>query len=400
MKIGIVKEQKIPADYRVPFTPQQCVEIKQKYRVDCVVQPSDIRCFSDAEYSQHGINLQQDLSDCDVIFGVKEVPIDTLIANKTYIFFSHTIKAQAHNQALMRAVIAKNITLIDYETVVSPTGQRVGAFGHEAGIVGAYHALRAYGMRYNAYDLPLAHTGDGADSLFRWVQNLPPLPIRVIHTGQGGRVSSGVVKILKMAGLRPISAEQYLNDTDTGVFVALSPRAYMKRTDGAEMIETAFFQNPSRGYSSNFLPYAQTADIYISGHFWDPTAPVFFSINDIKQHKKFPITIISDISCDLPGPIPTTLRATSLTAPLYDIDRQTGQEIPLFNNPTAITVTAVDNLPSAIPKDASQAFGTSLLHHMLPYIIGKDDSRIANGTICQNGTLTEKFSYLRDYAGL
>ncbi len=400
MKIGILKEGKIPPDYRVPFAPEQCAYIKQKFAIECVIQPSDIRCFTDTEYTQHGISLKQDLSDCDVIFGVKEVPVDTLIPNKCYLFFSHTIKAQSHNQHLMRALIAKNIAMIDYETVVAPNGQRVGAFGHEAGIVGAYNALRAYGIRYKKYDLPLAHTVDGKHTLFQLVQDLPPLSIRVMHTGRGGRVSSGVVKILELAGLQNIPAKHYIKGTDRGVFTTLTPSEYIKRTDGADIIEAEFFKNPTTGYTSNFHPYAQVSDMYISGHFWNNRSPVLFTIDDIKNIDTFPIHIISDISCDIPGPIPTTLRETSLMDTLYDINRQTGQEIPPFTDDTAITITAVDNLPSAIPRDASRAFGASLISELLPYLIGDDDGRIANGTLCKNGHLTPKYAYLKQYAGV
>lgn len=399
MKIGILKECKTPCDYRVPFSPDQCVQIQQKFGVQVVVQPSDIRCFTDTEYRQKGIKIHQDLSDCTYIFGVKEVPIYALIPHKNYIFFSHTIKAQSYNQNLMRALIKNNITMIDYEPLVSPTGKRVGAFGHEAGIVGAYNALRAYGIRMRVFELPLAHTLDGLADLFKRVQSLPDLPIRVMCTGRGGRVSGGIRKVLNLTNLRQVSASEYLNSTENAVFVALSPTEYIKRTDGQQMDKTAFFANSATGYTSNFHPYAKKSDMYISGHFWDSTSPVFFSIHDIQDMQKFPISIISDVSCDVPGPVPTTLRSTSLDAPLYDISRTTGQELSAFVDDTAITVTAVDNLPSAIPRDSSHAFGVSLIAEMLPYIFGTDDGRIQNATICTNGALTEKFKYLKTYAG-
>ncbi|MGB1360793.1 MAG: NAD(P)-dependent oxidoreductase [Alphaproteobacteria bacterium] len=399
MKIGILRENKVPHDFRVPFTPEQANEVKQKFNVDVIVQPSPIRCFDDSEYQAQGIEVREDVSDCDILFGVKEVPVDDLIPNKTYVFFSHTIKKQEHNQKLMRALLDKNITMIDYEVLVGPNGQRLTAFGREAGIVGAYNALKVYGKRNGLFDIPLAHTLKDVNHLYDVVSNLPTLDINVMNTGAGGRVSGGVVSVLEKTSLKSVSAQEYLSNgkTQKGMFVALSPKDYIKRIDNSEMVETEFFADPS-GFESNFLPYAEVSDIYVSGHFWDRRSSVFFDMNDIADKDKFPIEIISDVSCDLPGPIPTTLRETKLDNISYDVSRQTFNEEPVFNNKDNITITAVDNLPSSIPRDASSNFGASLINEMLEYYMGNDDGRIEKGTICKNGKLTPTFAYLQDYA--
>ena len=399
MKIGILKECKIPQDFRVPFTPNQMVEMQKKFNVKCVVQSSDIRCFKDSEYTDLGIALQEDLSDCDIIFGVKEVPIENLITGKTYVFFSHVIKEQEHNVKLMHALIEKNITMIDYETLLGPSGQRLTAFGREAGIVGAYNALRAYGLKFKTYTLPLAQDNKNLVELYDRVSKIPTPAIKILSTGRGGRVSCGVVSVLEKAGFKSVSADTYLNTTVTGVFVALAPCQYIKRADGSAMVKAEFFADPT-GFVSNFMPYAKVSDIYVSGHFWDRRSTSFFEMSDIADKKNFPIEVLSDVSCDLPGPIPTTLRETTMDDTTYDIDRSTGKECPEFSNPNNLTVTAVDNLPSSIPRDASFAFGGALIAEMLPYYLGDDDGRIEKATICSHGTLKPTFTYLRAYAGL
>ena len=407
MKIGILKECKIPQDYRVPFTPQQLLYIQQTYGVECVVQPSPIRCFSDAEYTDLGIALQDDLSDCDVIFGVKEVPVDNLIPNKTYLFFAHVIKCQSHNQKLMQALIHKNITMIDYETLVDENGVRVVAFGHHAGIVGAYNALKVYCDKTGAYTLPLAHTLSGLDELYDCVARLQNLDCRIMSTGAGGRVSGGIISVLEKTNLTSLSPQDYLSNTDTGVYTVLAPRDYIKRKDNAPVIESEFFHNPEP-FASHFLPYAQQSTLYIAGHFWDNRAPVFFDLSDIANPDTFPIDIISDISCDMvdkgQAPIPTTLRETVLDTIAYDVDRTTGTERPYLSGDNAITVTAVDNLPSAIPRDSSHAFGVGLIDTVIPHLLNgttnKSENCITRATICTGGNLTENYQYLSAYAGL
>ena len=403
MKIGVLKECKIPHDYRVPFTPDQLVQIQKLYGITCVIQPSNIRCFSDDEYTQAGITLQDDLSDCDVIFGVKEVPPENLIQGKTYLFFAHVTKSQPHNQNLMQALIAKNITMMDYELLLDTNGIRVVGFGHQAGIVGAYNALKIHGDKTGDYHLPLAHTVSGLDALYDRVSDLQNLNLRIMSTGAGGRVSGGIASVLEKTNLTSLSPDDYLAGNQTGVYTLLSPRHYIKHADGTPIVEQAFFADPAP-YVSNFHPYAKQSNMYIAGHFWDNRACAFFNRADITDSTQFPIDIISDISCDIVhdglAPIPTTVRECTLDDIAYDIDRTTGVEKPALSDTNAITVTAVDNLPSAIPRDASHEFGDALIKNVIPCVINSDNDRMAEATICTAGQLTKNYQYLSDYAGL
>src|SRR5690606_22634058 len=205
-KIGIVKEGKVPVDKRVPLTPKKCQETLQNYPdVEIAVQPSPIRCFSDQEYTELGIKLQQDLTDCDIIMGVKEVPVDQLIPDKTYLFFSHTIKKQAYNRKLLQAILQKNITLIDYETLTNNNGNRIVAFGYWAGVVGAYNGILTYGKKWSLFNLKPAHQcvdlEDMEEEFFK-VKALPPIKIAITV---GGRVAHGAMEVLDMMGIKKVS---------------------------------------------------------------------------------------------------------------------------------------------------------------------------------------------------
>ena len=158
MKIGILREGKIPPDKRVVLSPNQCVQFIQQYpNIDLVVQPSPIRCFSDDQYLSLGINMQEDLSDCDILMGVKEVVIDDLIPEKTYLYFSHTIKEQHYNRQLLKKMLELNIRMVDYEVLTDINGKRIIGFGRYAGIVGCYNGFLSIGKRSGTYDLKPAY---------------------------------------------------------------------------------------------------------------------------------------------------------------------------------------------------------------------------------------------------
>ena len=185
VKIGIIKEGKIPLDKRVAFTPRQCAQIIKEYpRVNLKVQSSKRRCFSDNEYIEQGVQVVSNVSDCDILFGVKEVPTLALLADKTYFFFSHTIKKQVYNRTLLQEVLKKNISLVDYECLKGKDGNRVVAFGRFAGIVGAYNALWTYGKKYQGYDLKRAYECCGIEELFSELKKVKIGLIKIVITGR------------------------------------------------------------------------------------------------------------------------------------------------------------------------------------------------------------------------
>lgn len=396
MKIGIIRETKDPPDRRVPFSPAQLAALKSTYPDhDFLVQPSGIRCFNDREYGDAGIELQEDLSDCEVLFGVKEVEIAALIPGKTYLFFSHTAKQQPYNRKLLRESVDRKIRLVDYEYLTDSDGIRLVAFGRWAGIVGAYNGLRAYGERYRQYFLKPAHECHDLEELKRELSQVSLQPIKILVTG-GGRVAHGAMETLDGAGLQSVPPEAFLEkEFDRPVVCRIDPWDYVRRTDGKPFELVHFFRYPEM-YESTFKPYTKVTDLFIACHYWDPRSPVFMTPTDMRE-PDFHIRVIADVSCDIREPIPSTLRASTIAKPFYGYDPLTETETPPFDL-RSITVMAVDNLPGELPRDASVDFGGMLMEKVVPALIEGDAAGIIDrATIVRNGVLAEPFGYLQDY---
>lgn len=396
MKIGILKETKVPPDRRVPLTPEQCRVVLDEYPdLEIVVQPDGYRAFTNEEYRSAGISLNHDLSDCDILMGVKEVEISTLIPGKTYFFFSHTAKKQPYNRDLLGAILENKIRLVDYEYLTNEKNERVVAFGRWAGIVGAYNALITYGKRFQRYSLKPAWQCRDRQELFNNLRDVSLGNIRILITG-GGRVAQGAMETLSAIGLKKIDPAAYLSgEFDEPVYTQLDPWDYVKRIDGQSFELLHFFNFPEE-YETTFLPYTGVTDVFIACHYWDPRSPVFMTREDM-YGKDFRIRIIADVSCDVDGPIPSTLRASSISDPIYGYNPKTGKEDDPWS-PANIAVMAVDNLPGELPRDASEDFGSKLIREVIPFLTGqKQGNIIRDATIAENGLLTAKFSYLEDY---
>ena len=396
MKFGIIKERKNPPDRRVVFSPNEIKTIQEQFPVvSFKVEPSDIRIFSDAEYQNLGIEVTDDLSDCEVLFGVKEVPVEALIPNKKYFFFSHTIKKQPYNQKLLQAVLEKNIELYDHETIVDAANKRLIGFGRYAGIVGAYNAIRAFGIKFELFKMPKASALKGRDALVQQVKRQIIPPIKIVVTGTG-KVGSGVKEMLLAMKIKEVSVENFLTKKFTQpVFTQIDVLEYNKRMDGQKLDTKDFYKNPSE-YESDFERFTKVADIYISGHFHANAAPQILS-QKMLQASDCAIKIVADVSCDVNGPIACTLRASTIEEPLYGYLPSENKEVDVFH-PAAIVVMAVDNLPCELPKDASEGFGEMFTQHVIPAFFNNDpDGILARAKMTENGVLTERFNYLHDY---
>ncbi len=396
MKFGIIKERKNPPDRRVVFSPNEIKTIQEQFPVvSFKVEPSDIRIFSDAEYQNLGIEVTDDLSDCEVLFGVKEVPVEALIPNKKYFFFSHTIKKQPYNQKLLQAVLEKNIELYDHETIVDAANKRLIGFGRYAGIVGAYNAIRAFGIKFELFKMPKASALKGRDALVQQVKRQIIPPIKIVVTGTG-KVGSGVKEMLLAMKIKEVSVENFLTKKFTQpVFTQIDVLEYNKRMDGQKFDTKDFYKNPSE-YESDFERFTKVADIYISGHFHANAAPQILS-QKMLQASDCAIKIVADVSCDVNGPIACTLRASTIEEPLYGYLPSENKEVDVFH-PAAIVVMAVDNLPCELPKDASEGFGEMFTQHVIPAFFNNDaDGILTRAKMTENGVLTERFNYLHDY---
>lgn len=396
MKIGVLREEKIPIDNRVVLTPAQCKQLTIQYpSISLFVQSSNIRCFQDFEYEGLGIKLADDISDCDLFLGIKEVPIRSLIPNKTYLFFSHTIKKQEYNRALLQALLDKRITMIDYEVIRNRERKRLLGFGRYAGIIGAYNGLLAYGLKAKKYNLKAAHLCKDREEMELELERLKLTNEKIVLTGSG-RVGKGALETLRKAKIKEVSKDEFINCIfDEAVFVQLNTEDYNVRIDGALFSKYEFYNQPEF-YVSSFMVYAKHADIFIAGHYYSDGSPFLFTKKDVKK-PEFNIKVIADISCDINGPIATTIRFSEIEDPIYGYNPISDQEDD-FIKKGVIAVMAVANLPSELPKDASKDFGENLLEKVFPLLINEDKyGIIKDAIICRNGDLTSNFEYLHDY---
>ncbi len=396
MKIGIIKEGKTPPDKRVGLTPAHCAHLKQSYpNLEIKVQRSPIRCFKDEEYAASGIELVDNVNDCDIIFGVKEVKFDMLAERKTMLFFSHTLKKQPYNRDLLREILKKKVRLVDYETLTYSNGFRVLGFGRFAGIVGAYNALIAHGNRNNSFDLKPAFQCEDMKEMGREMKKVELGNAKIIISG-GGKVAKGSKETLNAAGIREVSIPEFLNQTFSEPVYCNADILHYHEKDGKAPASFDEFVKDSTVWDNTFTKFTKVADIFISAHFWDNKSAHFFTEKNVKSND-FKVKVIADITCDIKGSVPTTLRPSTIADPIYGYDRTTGEEADAYAD-NSITIMAVDNLPCEIPKDASEGFGQDLIDKIIPLFLGEDSEKILErATIAQNGKLTEYFSYLQDY---
>ncbi len=396
MKLGILKERKNPPDRRVVLSPKKCAELLKIYpQMEIKVESSDSRFFSDEDYRNEGIGVFKEVSDCDVLLGVKEVPIDHLIPNKKYFFFSHTIKKQKYNRDLLKAILDKNIELYDHETIVDKNNVRLVAFGVYAGFVGAYNAFRTYGLKFKLFNLPKGEELHDKKMLISELKKLKLPAIKVVLTGKG-RVGNGAKEMLDGMQMREVTVDEFLTQTfEEPVYVQIDVLDYNKRKDGIVKDENDFFKNP-QAYESNFMRFAKVANLYIVGHFYGVGAPYIFTKEDAKS-PDFNIKVVADISCDVDGPVASTIRSSTIEDPIYGYNPKSEQEVN-FRDKDAIAVMAVDNLPCELPKDASEGFGEQFAKHVIPAFFNNDqDGVLQRAKMTENRKLTERFSYLQDF---
>ena len=396
IKFAVIKERKSPPDRRVVLTPTACKTLLNNHpEAEVIVESSDIRAFSDSEYQAQGLEVKSDISQADVMIGVKEVPIAALIPNKSYFFFSHTIKKQPYNRKLLQAVLAKNITLYDHETLVDTNKNRLIGFGYYAGVVGAYNGIRTLGKKFNCFELPKATDLRGCSELDAVLKNVVLPNVKIVLTGTG-RVGQGAKEVLDAMQIPQVSVSAFLKDSFDGpVYVQLDVLDYVDRKDGGQASKVDFFANAS-SYKSTFSRFTEVADVFIAGHFYGKDAPYFFSRAEAKA-PNFKLKVVADISCDIDGPVACTIRPSTIENPIYGYDPQSESETD-FKNPAAIAVMAIDNLPCELPRDASEGFGATFAETILTAFFNGDvDGVLGRAKMTENGQLTPAFLYLKSY---
>ena len=396
MKFAVIQERKSPPDRRVVLDPKSCKNLLSTFpSAELIIESSPIRAFSDIDYSSAGLEVVADVSAAEVLIGVKEVPIEALIPNKSYFFFSHTIKKQPYNRKLLQAILDKNITLYDHETLVNESNHRLIGFGYYAGVVGAYNGLRALGLKLNCFELPKATDLNDRAALNAQLDLLTIPNVKIVLTGSG-RVGQGAKEILDHLNIKKVSVDQFINNSfKEAVYVQLDVLDYCKRKDGTTLGKKDFFNYPE-AYQSTFDRFTSVADFFIAGHFYGKGAPAFFTREQAKS-PRFNLKVVADISCDIDGPVACTIRPSTIDKPIYGYDAETETEVN-FSNASAIAVMAVDNLPCELPKDASEGFGHTFVEKIIPAFFNQDASGVLKRSkMTENGKLTDAFSYLQAY---
>ena len=396
MKFGIIKERKTPPDRRVVFTPEELKRLKTEHpEAEIKVETSDIRIYDDSQYTDAGIEVATDMTDCDVLFGVKEVPIAALIPNKKYFFFSHTIKKQPYNRELLRTILEKNIELYDHETIVDANNKRLIGFGRYAGIVGAYNGIRGFGIKYDLFVLPKAETLKTKEDLISRLlrQTLPN--IKIVLTGHG-KVAMGSKEILDGMKIKQVSIADYLTKKySEPVYTQIDTLDYNKRKDGNESSKQDFYQNPQE-YISDFERFTKVSDVFMAGHFHGNGSPDILTNEMLRAHDN-KIQVVADISCDVDGPIACTIKASTIADPFFGYLPSEHKEVS-YTHPASIMVMSVDNLPCELPRDASEGFGETFMEHVIPAFFNNDkDGILARAKMTENGKLTPRFAYLQDF---
>ena len=397
--IGIIRESRNDEN-RTPLVPEHIKKYKESNpNINFIIQPSNSRCFSDEEYELCGAKINENLNECSIIFGVKEIDPNILINNRTYLFFSHTFKInkqqkniEKHKKDLLLSILNKKITLIDYENIRGKNGTRCLGFGRFAGIVGCYNTLNLLLKVLGKQSLASAYKINDYERLVLNLKNLYFPKTKILVTGDG-RVAKGVIELLNQTNIKAVSKKDFLEKKfDQPIFCNLETKDYVTNNSSTNFNLEHFINNP-QDYSSSALQYLKETNILISAHYWDPSSPKIFENEDLKVLQN--LKIVGDITCDINGSVPTTIRSTTIEEPNYWIERYNLKEIDENND--GIAVMAVDNLPSELPRDSSTEFSEGIINEVLPFLLKEDDGRILNGTITTDGSFLEKYNYLNDY---
>ena len=396
LKLGLIREGKVPCDNRVALTPAQCKWIlKNRTDITVIAQHSETRCFSDKEYVDAGVVVKEDLSECDILLGIKEVPVDMLIKGKTYLFFSHTKKLQSTNRQMLQAIIAKNITLIDYECLEHEDGARIIGFGFFAGVVGAHNGMMAYGNRTGAYKLQRVNSTKSLQHLVHTYFGLKIPPVKIAVTGSG-RVAHGILDIMNLLGINEVEPEDYLEKEFVyPVYVHLKGADLYMPKNGSAYKREHFHTYPEL-YDCLFKKFLPQTDILMNGVYWENDIPRLFKMEDLAD-PGFRIKTIADVTDDKMGSVPCNLGDSSIADPIYGVDKKMFLKTDPYL-PNSVDIMAVGNLPNELPRDASRYFGEQLIKHILLDIITGESNIIERATIIKDGKLTETYEYMRAYA--
>lgn len=433
MRIGIRREDKNQWEARVPLTPGHVRELRNRYRIEFLIQPSSIRTFSDDEYRRAGAIVQEDLSKCDIVFAVKEIPIDFFLPGKKYIFFSHTVKGQSYNMPLLKRMVDLKSTLIDYEKIVDENGRRLVFFGRFAGIAGMIDSFWALGgrLKNEGFDTLFSHLKQALDypdlesikAAYReqaktlTQDGLPKTLTPLIFGFTGyGNVSRGAQEMFDIFPNIEIQPEELAEFYRKGKFsnrhlykVVFKEEHLVKPQDSTAEFDLQDYYHHPKKYESKFEQYLPYLSVLINAIYWDTMYPKLVTRKYLKENYEsgagLPLKVIGDITCDIGGSIECNMSETDSGNPVYVYD-PIKEDIQYGTEGNGPVVLAVDNLPCELPKESSTVFST-VLKEFIPALLKTDFSldfnrvnlpaELKQATILYNGEFTPDFEYMREF---
>ncbi len=430
--IGVRREDKNRWERRAPLIPEHVKELKDKHSIECVVQPSKIRVFSDEEYAHAGAKVQDDLSPCSIIFAIKEIPQNFFEHGKTYIFFSHTIKGQKHNMPMLGRILDLKCTLIDYEKIVDEEGHRLIFFGRYAGIAGMIDTLWALGRKLDleGISVPFSKIRQALhyESLKKAKKEITkigkkiatdgiPKALSPLICGFGGygNVSKGAQEILDLLPMKEVEPEKidslYANPSTKHIYKVVFEEKDMVEPLSGKFELSDYYEYPEK-YRSKFESYIPHLTIFMNCIYWNGRYPRFVTKKYIRhlfeQEEKPRLKVIGDISCDIGGSIEFTSKCTNPGNPVFIYDSLEDRTIDGFEG-NGVVVIAVDNLPCELPRESSTYFSKILFPFVLEIAQADFSSNfdecdfplsIKNAVIAYKGELTPNYKYLHKYVGI
>lgn len=427
--IGIRREDKNQWEKRVPLIPEHVKKLKNRNDIQTIIQPSKIRVFQDNEYKKVGAIVKEDLSNCHTIFAIKEIPSDFFESDKTYIFFSHTIKGQRYNMPMLKKMIDLKCTLIDYERIVDKNVFRLLFFGRFAGIAGMIDTLWAFGQKLSLKNIytplnKIKQTINYANLneikkhimlLGKEIQkNGLPKSISPIIIGIAGygNVSKGVQEVLNILPIKNISPKEIINTvkepTNNYIYkVVFKEKDMVKPINSSNKFNLQEYYHHPEKYQSIFEKFVPDLSVLMNCIYWDSRYPRLITKNLIKEnyHQRWRLQIIGDISIDINGAIEFTEKATTPDNPVFIYNPYTDKiKDGYFGD--GIIVMGVDNLPCELPLESSISF-SKVLHSFVPAISKTEfnvefencrlTQEIKKGVILYKGDLTPDYKYINKY---
>lgn len=431
--IGIRREDKNKWERRVPLIPEHVKELRENHAIDVTLQPSSIRIFPDNEFIQAGAKIQEDLSDCPIIFAVKEIPLDFFQPGKTYIFFSHTIKGQKKNMPMLKRMMQLGCNLIDYEKVADEKGRRLIFFGRHAGLAGMIDTLWALGKRLTWEDThnPFSEIRNAYKykSLAEAKESISRVGERIIKDGLPesltplifgvagyGNVSTGAQEILDLLPFQQISPEEIfslvkqLESSKNHIYKAVFKEEHMvEPISPADYFDLQDYYNHPQKYQSRFESYIPHLTVLVNCIYWDEHYPRLVTkkfLRKLYTEEEYPrLRVIGDISCDVEGSIGCTVKTTEPDNPIY-VYNPLKEQVTDGHQGKGVVILAVDNLPCEISREASLDF-SHVLKPFIPQIAKADFSvdlhecalppSIKNAVIVYHGELTPDYVYLQSF---